>query len=281
MAVGDEDVGYFGEVTNAEMFTADELAAQLPTMVGLKIATNDPDPWLKFFWYGKYLFIKKRPLYTSITGAQNSPTCWNKLYRAGLLYGEDGFGTYNDGFPTLQLKFVTKDEFRFKVRTITGDDEHLTTMAAGNPGRDTEIRRKSMYTELLYRVSDQIHPLYPEKKFDNFIPNDLSGRWEVTREVFISTAYPKGNSLLRSGGTGQPSMAYYTTVAPRTTPYAWRPVLELAKADELFQVRHTSTLVVGGTIIPPAQDFVGTGDPQRMIEIQILSNNLSPPAVRL
>jgi hypothetical protein len=237
-AVGTDDVAFFGEVSNAEVLTADEFKAQIPEFFAASV-TNDNIPWLKFRYYGKFLFIKKQAIFT--LSSTNFSTSWISLYRAGLIYGEEGIGpgVYPFG-QTDQLRIVKKGSYSFKVRTITGDETGLATQVVNSSGSDASPRRKSMFTELLYRVSDNVIPLYPEKKFAKYPWQDLIANIEINREILLNASYPNGTPLLRGSFNGAAPI-YITGYSlqggtPLTSAYYWRPVLELIAQNELFKL---------------------------------------------
>ncbi|MBP0624007.1 hypothetical protein [Cupriavidus consociatus] len=109
LAFGDTNLGFFGEVTQSDLLSASALLAQLPELAsnGYQSATVT---WLKFAYKGKYLFIARAPVFTSMN--------WNKLYGSGLVHGSDDVGPFNNGFPTNQVRLVTSGPYRVKARTM-------------------------------------------------------------------------------------------------------------------------------------------------------------------
>jgi hypothetical protein len=235
-AEGTDDVAYFGTVSNAELFTAAEFTEQVTELQGVAV-NRDELPWHKFLWYGKILFIKQYPIFYNASST-NSPTSWKNLYKAGLIYGEDNDGTYPFNEPVNQFRMVKKSSYNFKVRTITGDETGATTLPMSNGELDTK-RRKSMFTELIYRMFQDAVPNYPERKWAKFIYQDLiSTNLEVTRELLVNTSYPAGLTIDRGLAiASSPYVAGYSAYPNRNMPTvgrAWRPVLELMSGKELF-----------------------------------------------
>lgn len=237
-AVGTDDVAYFGEVSNAEVLTADEFKSQI-TEFSMATVTNDDIPWLKFRYYGKFLFIKKQAIFKQTSGA--FLTNWSQLYAAGLIYGVDGVGPdFVPDSKVNQIRIVKKGSYSFKVRTITGDETEAATQPFTSNGSDTSPRRKSMFTELMYRVVSGDIPNYPEKKFEKYTWSDVIGNIEINREISIGSSAPAGTPLLR-GSFNASSPIYITgySLQAGTTlsnAYNWRPVLELIAANELFNL---------------------------------------------
>lgn len=102
LAVGDEQLGYFGEVSETELTTYTALKTHLGFTQGIVTSGS----WLKFFWKGKVVFLSKTWCYAGLT--------WENLYKAGGVYGVDGPGNYPSpvGSPINQ----------YKPMTITGTD---------------------------------------------------------------------------------------------------------------------------------------------------------------
>ena len=78
---GDEQCGFFGEVTVEELFGTGKDAGELITTVGITqgINQNLTENWLKFAWKGKILFYPKKSIRHSIS--------WDHIYAEGAVYG--------------------------------------------------------------------------------------------------------------------------------------------------------------------------------------------------
>lgn len=87
LKLGNEDIGYFGEVSSAELITyvayKDHLNPAL--LVDINSGTLDKG-WFKFMHQGKVKFISKYPLGDNLS--------WEALYKAGGIYGTNDNGTY-------------------------------------------------------------------------------------------------------------------------------------------------------------------------------------------
>lgn len=105
---GDEQLGYFGELTSDTFLTVHELQRQLSFYDG--IIVDAKVSWVKVFSEGRVLYIPKRTLATSVS--------WDALYNAGLVYGEDGVGLYPTATPTNQIRIAIVDKRQFKVRLL-------------------------------------------------------------------------------------------------------------------------------------------------------------------
>jgi hypothetical protein len=284
-AIGDSNVAYFGQVTNADLFSAAGLQAQIPELAAATFtALNDADVWFKFYYYGKFIFIKKKPMFATW------PT-WAKLYNAGMIYGVDGAGPYNAGTPVNQVRLVTKGPYQFKLRTITSDNTESATQTAGTStttGQDLSPRRSSMFTELIYRLcNDVIGSAYPESKFESFPYSDFMNGVELCREVLVNSSFPAGTILERGNIVSvAPRIAGYRIgFANITTQDAWRPVLELVMPGDVFSLQSFSLSVTGVLVGPAAHIRAPVPDAgqdpttvQKLTSFTITSDNKSPVA---
>lgn len=277
-AVGNDDVAYFGEVSNAELFAASEMSAQIPELSS-KTVIFDTVPWLKFRYYGKFLFIKKKPLFSNVS--------WQNLYDAGLVYGVEGSGP--DGVPlgsVNQLRFIKKGSYTFKVRTISGDENEISTIPAGDTVMDLTFR-KSMYTQLLYRVVDSVLANYPEEKFAKNTFDKIQDGVEICREAIRNTSWPNGAVLMRAPWNAVTiKIAGYTYQKGYifTTACNWRPVLEYVPSNALFTLTDP-TLEITGVLKGSVSNIQGAismvpdeNSILRLSDLTIKQVNISLPA---
>jgi hypothetical protein len=221
---GDQNLGFFGEVAASDVLTSTALATQISDLAAYS-QINAGDPWLKFVYNGKYLFIAKRPLFNTLT--------WNKLYAAGLVYGTDDAGTFNNGAPTNQIRLASTGPYRFKIRTLTSDASDPTTLAyiaAGSYSTDISPYRASMWTDLLYRVCSRgMGSAYPSDKWAAYTDSQITSGSEVLRESVSSDT----TKYVIRPGLGGDIRTY--TMNTKVSSASWRPVLELVGASELFK----------------------------------------------
>lgn len=245
-AAGDNNIAYFGEVSNTELFSGAELQNQITELKGASVV-GDTNPWLKFLYYGRYLFIKKSSLFA--TGTVPAAISWKGLYEAGLIHGVDGPGLTNAGYPVDQIRLVTKGQFRFKVMSITGEESAMSILPTGY-GNDT-ARHRGMFPELIYRCCTDVVPNYPEAKFEKYPVGTILTGMEVIREVLVNSANPAGLAMYRDA-SGTPAITGYRLNLALTFAFRWRPVLELVTAKTLFAPKNFSTMAVDTLIGPVA-----------------------------
>src|SRR5690554_107694 len=211
LLAGDENAGYFGEVTSSELLTGEGLVAA--TNLSLTSVDNNTTlVWLKFFFQGKIIYYAKQ-------NVQNSMT-WGTLYQAGLVYGTDGYGTYP--YDTGVEQYTTVE-----VNDADGLHTLIIRLPRGHdtdPAEPTTPSVTSEWTMLLDRVL-AIHP----DPWDTFTPTDLGGNRSLLME---SNDANTSRALVR--GWGVDGTQYITSITKTTSDYAgWRPVLELVPGSDV------------------------------------------------
>jgi hypothetical protein len=106
LLAGDDQLGWYGELSSAQFITASALAAEVGLSAGTVI--NDEATWLKFAHLGKTLFIPKQPLIGILS--------WQELADLALVYGDTE---------------ITIAGQRYKVRLMTGGDADPAAASGG------------------------------------------------------------------------------------------------------------------------------------------------------
>lgn len=265
---GDIELGFFGEVTQSELFSPAQINASLQNLAGASII-NPTSVWLKFAYKKKFLFIAKQPMFGTVN--------WDGLYDNGLIYGTDDSGTYNNGKLRNQIRLIGKNSHRFKIRTITADDVDPSEISV--TGLDNANYHASEVTDLLYRVYDFDTALYPEK-FARYTDAQLGtgGGYEIVRETSKTNAsdgYVRGNSSI---------MRTFLDAKARTPAVGrWRPVLELLPDSAIFSIQQPSTAAYGeASAASKFSSVVSVGEEglQRLASITYnTSGAYTPPAM--
>lgn len=203
---GDLNLGYYGFVPANEFIRGDELATALGFLDGQPI--NPDAGWLKFAYYGKTLYVAKKPIRMFYS--------WYHAYRYGCVYGDDTIGTAPFGQAVVQsTKITIKDkQYRVRLMKIMPSDPSASDVS----GRE----HKDLWTRIMKDA-----PAGELPRWDNFTADDLGGAgmgngtlcWgqEVTngspdfRGTFGATFNER---QVQNAGSNQ----YYN---------GWRPVLEL------------------------------------------------------
>lgn len=241
LTYGDENIGYFGEVTSSELFTAAEFASKANAYFGTRDTAADTitQLWLKFFFKGKVLFIAKIPF--------NYAVMWEDVYKAGLMYGTQDNGKYPvTNAATWQYNPISKvetggKEWVFIPRTIKAvSSDPWSTL-------DNNAYLGSEWTELLGRVSVSTNTPVDEK-WANFTLTQLG------MDTGGGARYPMGQETQASNianaiytGTGAAGGFFTRTAANKQTAnLSWRPVLVLQNpADGVVPADSISTDSLG------------------------------------
>ena len=116
--------GWFGKVSNEEMFTAVGVRGLVSK---LYMFSWNPDYWDKFIYNGKILFIPNKSMGVATPIA---------LYQAGIVYGVDGNGANvpSGAGNTNQLTKIRKGDFEFIIRLPRLVDSMVAIGAASYVG---------------------------------------------------------------------------------------------------------------------------------------------------
>lgn len=225
---GTEEIGYFGTVTDTELFAGWEIATFLNLNAGIadKISNNT---WMKFIYKGKFLFVCKEFIRYSLS--------WNDIYNVGAMYGVKGPGLYPvSGSPADQWKIMLKQEagvsvpWKLAVRTMKGAnvdpyvgvDYTAFGLAEGNE-----------YNDLMYRLLAVGTNSRPNTGiFEQWVGDtELAGgfaQYTILQETSVANV---GVCMFR-GPTGTTLGGNKATT--RAAIDGYRPVLELITGDNVF-----------------------------------------------
>lgn len=195
---GDMARGFFGLVNATELFTNAELIAALG---GIFAINNVTQVWAKIASKGKVLFIAMHPVSLSVT--------WQSLYGYGLVYGMDNNGPANGNTltPANQKKVVTKGEHDFMVRAMRANN------TANYSGNFTNQQEGEWYPLLA-----AVFNLSPFAMSDAVVGSYFPGATHtLMAELVTPTTSP----------TGYVSGSFSNNTVTISSPYTWRPVLEL------------------------------------------------------
>lgn len=248
---GDAALGYYGEVSAAQLFTSDVVASLCGVTAGAAVSVSTIS-WLKFAYKGKILFVARTSIRDTLS--------WNDLYTAGVVFGART--VTNALLPTglqnniiAQNKIIAKDSDNFVVRLLNGAP--LPTTPINNqaiPGLSkyyTTNMQDCEYTDLLCRTITTSTPEQVGQNFDNFRDYQLfdpgipsAGPTGTPGGMTLCQELSPGSNLILTRGARyaaadantQPflaiGMAYnvnnlYVGLAGGTCYACWRPVLEL------------------------------------------------------
>ena len=219
LLAGDEQLGYFGDLTGEELFTAAEMFAAIPLSVGVDIAVP-AKPWLKFFFKGKVLYIAKKPLKSNVS--------WNDIYAVGGVYGTNDNGLYPAATPVNQYHPMTKVEngrtwtlVPRLIRAVNSDPANSGSYAMA--GYD-----QSEWSQLFGRVVNAANDVTTEK-WARFTNGEVGGTSNFFNTVAMETYGPNVTyGAIAGNGGGFITRLNQTKVTRKYTyEFGWRPVLDL------------------------------------------------------
>lgn len=216
---GTEQAGYFGRMTQAELFTPTEVF----TGVGIAStgARNDATLlWCKFYYRGEIVYIPTRPISTD-TVLFN----WKELYQLGVVYGVDGPGTWPDTSGNVnQNKRISKvlegATATFKMR-LPSASETLDPIdqAAGNASRTGEL------SELMTKVVAKGFVGAATGEWDNLVGLNF----DKVNNCFVKNSGWTPSTLGAPYAVIGPTPGAYsyngTSKAGKTPGVLWTPVL--------------------------------------------------------
>lgn len=229
---GDANLGFFGEVTSAQLFTTDQLATLANFTGGTTIIANPV--WLKFAYKNKILFIAK----TAIRNFVN----WNMLYYAGLVYGTDDAGVFrpyasslgvsDTGCEVPQLNIVDKSDgtssWGFIVRLVQMSTTASET--AGNGSSDASVKDVE-WNDLMYSVAAATRLPVRNGRYFNYA-DAVFYTAAGTGSTTIGKEQISGNISNFTGRGPNLEVVSWTSSIGTLAVLGWRPVLELIRPDQ-------------------------------------------------
>jgi hypothetical protein len=208
---GNRTLGYFGEVSGAELFFGWEIGQAVGLQVGGDYVTYSGSQWFKFFRNNKVIYISRQQLKLNIS--------WTDLYNAGLVYGTKGNGLYPVGAGVEQFnpmrKFDGTRNWFLVPRLPTG-------MGIDPIASDTSDGGE--WAQLFGRVVNVNNPNIAEKwALNSTAYVSSTGPGQLLSMVMETQSSNVANNW-RRGGQGDLSSS---AAIAKTTTSQWRPVLEL------------------------------------------------------
>lgn len=231
LIAGDDQLGYFGETTAAQLFDNNGLCNELGGYYP-GVAVTEENSWLKFYYKKKVLWIAKRAVRSGVT--------WNELYENGLVYGEHGNGKAPTTTPTDQFRQVAKfdmgRQWSMKVRLPTLMDTDPSTAPGPTTAGDSE------WCQLIYRVAQGnygVTPKWAELPTAGFMVADRGVTTLHGWTMESQTGTPTNKAV-----AGYFSSVQYRSFEPGNATsrfnanfgsgfFGWRPVLELVPPGKI------------------------------------------------
>lgn len=205
LIAGDEEAGFYGEVSAADLIDGLTLAAEIGLSAGT--AFNHDSSWLKFAYQGRKLYVAKKPFRYGLP--------FNSISQLGADYGN---------------VTVTVGNYLFKVRLLTGADTDPTSITRST--YDPVGTHNSEWNQLMYRINETEIASDPRPKWATYTDQDLS-LGQVYHEgvlgtlSYVSNRHTQWGCVHRGGGV----ITFFGAagVLNADVHHGWRPVLELVQ----------------------------------------------------
>lgn len=226
---GNETLGYFGEVTDTQLFGISQVAGAGGLYQGTDHAdlVQGANHWLKFIWNGKIIYIAKRPFRSNIS--------WADIYAAGMVYGTRDAGKYPLATPKHQFVQMPKNEgekvWVLKPRLIRG---HSADPIAANDLGTYAGEWGQLIGRCSVALDGNITP-----KFATMTYSALGWTQSSPDSIVMETPASNVNqAMIRGDGASSLIMGANRLVlktdrsSGASSLHFWRPVLELIPDNE-------------------------------------------------
>lgn len=223
LQAGSEQAGYFGTLTQAQLFTAAEIFNQ----VGISTIgpnTNTSTLWGKFFYKQKVVYIPTRPI--NVTAQLFS---WQDLYQRGLVYGTDDNGTYPMPVDkpynqrTILSKVLESKAAGFRIRLPAASDLDPNTAALAGASKQGEL--VELMANILKTGVDA-----GTSKWDTL---DQTVFDTANSAIMKTTVSPGLTGLMVGKGAGAGLYGYSTSGKTiQQNSWMWWPILQYMNPDE-------------------------------------------------
>ena len=224
LAGGNEQAGYFGTLTQAQLFTPTELfnLLNIPTL-GPSLDTSMI--WCKFFYKGKIVYIPTRP----INDGTLQPFSWEDLYQLGVMYGTDDNGTFPSPAASPMNQRIT---FSKTLEGKTAGFWPRSPAAYDTDPADITVASASGKGELAELLSNvyQVGFRFGTGKWDE-LP---TGSLETTNSAIMKTSTGTGTGLIMGSTGGAKGLMSYGSSGKtvRASSWRWWPVLQYINPAE-------------------------------------------------
>lgn len=278
---GTRDLGFFGEVTRAELFGDAELlvSCKLPANKAINASVQ---AWLKFIYRGRIIYLSKY--------AVANPVSWVELYAAGVVYGVRGPGDapVPTAGPVDQFKLLTKYE------RIAGVPKLWPLKVQGIPGVDEGGVINDNSWESSNSEWDVLLGTYFSQWSGSFT-------WPSNNQYSVGRERNPNGNYQGSRGFGALAGKQQRAVANSDNGSVWRPKIELITDPNIaLEIRIPSFVPTGGMGLPVAtftteiaelaygiRDVVANNTAMLMLDVQVtgseprvyLEPSLLPPSI--
>jgi len=228
---GSLSLGYFGEMTDAEVMTVDEILHWTQFYSGTRVFDGE-NGWIKVAFKGRIYLISKKPILSGVT--------WDALYEAGLVYGTDDTGLFQTANPTNQKTVWSKGGYQYRIKLLRGMGNRITpndpynsgTAANGTSGPTPDFGTE--WTQIMYSLLGIAggDPNWPRK----FTLAELGFTSAFPyRTLCMENRTVSGSvGVIARGNVASAPEGWVSIPRSVSNKYTgWRPILELQKFELL------------------------------------------------
>lgn len=269
LLLGDEELGYFGEIGQEFGFTKKILSLILPNdnIDVLDLTGAQDNSWLKFIFKGKVLYTPRRPIAANVSHAQ--------LYDSGMAFphGVDvpydytnHPGTRQDAVIEVSENGVSHTLSARLMRAFSTDGDYLTPGSSFPPNTVDSAKNSEMYN-LLFRLLRQVPT-------SNDVLPTIPLIQTAAYGVDISNNYCTIFSEITAGNR-KSGLRYYNQffssynsidIFSKGNIYFFRPVLEtLPNTDRVMSLKRTEVSSVTPMAVTPWCEIDSSTKPLEII----------------
>ncbi|QOC54611.1 putative virion structural protein [Salmonella phage pSal-SNUABM-04] len=254
LILGDDSLGYYGQVLSSDFVNSTHILAAAATTSGLPGSTVTP-VWNKFIRKGKIIYVPDRTF---------GSAAWTQLYQAGLVYGVDANGPADATLTGLTLvnqnRVIDFKGSKYKIRCLRGITDRPLTLDIWNAQKANQeqlaVAEDNEFNDLVYPLMWPVPLKYqrlpniaedapdaflgtPWNAYDSTTANNLT----LTNRILCQERIPNANAAASGVCTrGVRSAVYGANPAPYSADYLsamqynagnmgciWMPVLELVE----------------------------------------------------
>lgn len=165
---GNDRLGYYGRLKPTEFINSGKILAALKSLVGISTPIIAPD-WYKYARNGKTLYVPNMNF---------GNVAWDSLYKAGAVYGVDGFGGPHGSLPnTNQLVIVELNGDEYMVRLPLGvkndaaDNIDLSVFPKDEENANVIDMASAPYKTWRCEFNDLYYPMFHQMPNEQYLPN--------------------------------------------------------------------------------------------------------------
>ncbi len=254
LMLGDDSLGFFGQVLSSDFVNSTHILAAAATTSGLPGGTVTPS-WNKFIRKGKIIYVPDRTF----------GVCqWSSIYQAGLVYGVDANGPADAVLAGLTLtnqnRVIDFKGYKYKVRLLRGITDRPLTLDLWNAQKSNQeqltVAEDNEFNDLFYplvwpvplkyqrlpNIFDDAPDLFLGAPWNSY-DSTTAGNLTLTNRIWCQERAPNANSAASAsvvrgvrvavyGGTTYPYTADYISAMAYNAGNLscfWFPVLELVE----------------------------------------------------